>query len=111
FTLESHLTKKIKHLSGGTKQKVNIVLAMMYDNPVIVLDEPSTGLDPIALVRLKDLILEEKSKGKNILVTTHIMSLVEDLSDEILFLLEGKVYFRGTVEKLKQFTGETNLEK
>lgn len=111
FTLESHLAKKIKHLSGGTKQKVNIVLAMMYDNPVIVLDEPSTGLDPIALVRLKDLILEERAKGKNILITTHIMSLVEDLSDEILFLLEGKVYFRGTVDELKQFTDEANLEK
>lgn len=111
FDLESHLGKKIKHLSGGTKQKVNIVLAMMYDNPLIVLDEPSTGLDPIALVRLKELILDERAKGKNILITTHIMSLVEDLSDEILFLLEGKIYFRGTIPQLKEFAGEDNLEK
>ena len=111
FDLESHLKKKIKHLSGGTKQKVNIVLAMMYDNPLIVLDEPSTGLDPIALVRLKELILDERAKGKNILITTHIMSLVEDLSDEILFLLEGKIYFRGTIPELKEFAGEDNLEK
>ena len=107
FDLESHLGKKIKHLSGGTKQKVNIVLAMMYDNPL----EPSTGLDPIALVRLKELILDERAKGKNILITTHIMSLVEDLSDEILFLLEGKIYFRGTIPELKEFAGEDNLEK
>lgn len=110
FDLESHMNKKIKHLSGGTKQKVNITLAMMYDNPVIVLDEPSTGLDPIALVRLKNLILEEREKGKNILITTHIMSLVEDLSDEILFLLEGKIHFRGTIPEIKEFTGALNLE-
>lgn len=84
---------------------------MMYDNPLIVLDEPSTGLDPIALVRLKELILDERAKGKNILITTHIMSLVEDLSDEILFLLEGKIYFRGTIPELKEFAGEDNLEK
>ncbi|MFN3196205.1 MAG: ABC transporter ATP-binding protein [Chlorobiota bacterium] len=110
FDLKSHLDKKIKHLSGGTKQKVNITLAMMYDNPVIVLDEPSTGLDPIALVRLKNLILEERKKGKNILITTHIMSLVEDLSDEILYLLEGKIHFRGTIPEIKEFTGAINLE-
>jgi len=110
FDLHSHLGKKIKHLSGGTKQKVNITLALMYDNPVIVLDEPSTGLDPIALVRLKNLILEERDKGKNILITTHIMSLVEDLSDEILFLLEGKIHFRGTIPEIKEFTGAINLE-
>lgn len=110
FDLHSHMGKKIKHLSGGTKQKVNITLALMYDNPVIVLDEPSTGLDPIALVRLKNLILEEREKGKNILITTHIMSLVEDLSDEILFLLEGKIHFRGTIPEIKEFTGAINLE-
>ncbi len=110
FDLHSHMGKKIKHLSGGTKQKVNITLALMYDNPVIVLDEPSTGLDPIALVRLKNLILEERDKGKNILITTHIMSLVEDLSDEILFLLEGKIHFRGTIPEIKEFTGAINLE-
>jgi Cu-processing system ATP-binding protein len=75
-----------------------------------VLDEPSTGLDPIALVRLKNLILEERDKGKNILITTHIMSLVEDLSDEILFLLEGKIHFRGTIPEIKEFTGAINLE-
>lgn len=111
FSLESHLEKKIKHLSGGTRQKVNILLTMMYDNPVLVLDEPSTGLDPISLVRLKELILKERAKGKNILITTHIMSLVEDISDEILFILEGKIYFRGSIPELKQLAGEDSLEK
>lgn len=111
FSLESHLEKKIKHLSGGTRQKVNILLTMMYDNPVLVLDEPSTGLDPISLVRLKELILKERANGKNILITTHIMSLVEDISDEILFILEGKIYFRGSIPELKQLAGEDSLEK
>lgn len=111
FNLESHLEKRIKHLSGGTRQKVNILLTMMYDNPVLVLDEPSTGLDPISLVRLKELILEEREKCKDILITTHIMSLVEDIADEILFILEGKIYFRGTIPELKKLAGEDSLEK
>lgn len=110
FALEPYLDKKLGNLSGGTKQKVNLVLAFAFNSPIIILDEPTTGLDPIALIVLKQLIEEEKQKGKIILVTSHIMNFVEDISDEIVFLLEGKVYFRGTADTLKQQTQEPDFE-
>ena len=110
FGLESFLNKKLGTLSGGTKQKVNIVLTFMFDSELIILDEPTTGLDPIALIHLKKLILKEKSKGKTILITTHIMSVVDELADEIVFLLDGKIYFKGSIDALKKQTNNDNLE-
>lgn len=111
FDLQPYLNKKLGHLSGGTKQKVNLVLAFMYDVPMYILDEPTSGLDPVALIRLKDLIQEEKSKGKSFLVTTHIMSLVEELADELVFLLEGRIRFQGTYLEMMEAQGERNLER
>ncbi|MFH6768439.1 ABC transporter ATP-binding protein [Gaetbulibacter aquiaggeris] len=111
FKLESFLDKKLGNLSGGTKQKVNIVLAFMFDSPLIILDEPTSGLDPISLIRLKDLIQAEKAKGKTILITSHIMSFVEEVSDEIVFLLEGEIYFKGTINELKTKTNQPDFER
>lgn len=111
FDLDDFLNKKLRQLSGGTRQKVNIVLTFMFDSPVYILDEPTTGLDPIALIRLKDLIMEKKKHGKTFLITTHIMSLVEELADELMFLLEGKVYFRGTYREMMEEQKEDNLER
>lgn len=108
--LEPFLDKKLGNLSGGTKQKVNLVLAFMFDSPLVILDEPTTGLDPISLLRLKALIQKEKAKGKTILITSHIINFVEEVADEIVFLLEGKIYFQGPVSKLKTKTGESDLE-
>ncbi|MBR9845629.1 MAG: ABC transporter ATP-binding protein [Algicola sp.] len=110
FKLEPFLDKKLGTLSGGTKQKVNIVLTFMFDSPLIILDEPTTGLDPISLIRLKDLIQAEKAKGKTILITSHIMSFVEEVSDEIVFLLEGKIYFKGSISELKTKTNQPDFE-
>ncbi len=111
FGLQPFLNKKLGNLSGGTKQKVNIVLTFMFDSDLIILDEPTTGLDPIALIYLKELIQKERYKGKTILITTHIMSVVEELADEIVFLLDGKIYFKGSVPKLKEQTHQENLER
>jgi len=110
FGLTPFLKQKLGNLSGGTKQKVNIVLAFMFDSDLIILDEPTTGLDPIALIYLKELIQKEKAKGKTILITSHIMSFVEEMSDEIVFLLDGKIYFKGTIEAIKKETESATLE-
>ena len=110
FGLKSFLNKKLGNLSGGTKQKVNIVLTFMFNSDLIILDEPTTGLDPIALIHLKELIQKEKDNGKTILITTHIMSVVEELADEIVFLLDGKIYFKGSIDALKKQTDNENLE-
>ena len=110
FKLDPFLDKKLGNLSGGTKQKVNLVLTFMFNSPLIILDEPTTGLDPISLIRLKDLIKAEKAKGKTILITSHIMSFVEEISDEIVFILEGKIYFKGSISELKTKTQQPDFE-
>jgi Cu-processing system ATP-binding protein len=110
FGLEPFLDKKLSNLSGGTKQKVNILICFMSDSPLIILDEPTTGLDPSALIKLKELILREKTAGKTILITTHIMQFVEEISDSVVYLLEGKIYFQGSIAQLLQKTQQDNVE-
>lgn len=110
FKLQPYLDKKLNKLSGGTKQKVNLVLCFMFDSPLIILDEPTSGLDPISLLHLRDLIQQEKEKGKTLLITSHIMNFVEEVADRIVFLLEGKIYFDGTVSELKTNTGQMDFE-
>lgn len=110
FGLEPFLDKKLSTLSGGTKQKVNLVLTFMFDSPLMILDEPTTGLDPASLIRLKKLIQQQKAKGKTILITSHIMQFVEEMADEIVYLLEGKIYFKGSIAELKTKTGQTDFE-
>ena len=111
FGLEPFLNKQLGNLSGGTRQKVNIVLGFMFDSPVLILDEPTVGLDPIALIKLKELISSEKEKGKTILFTTHIMTLVEEIAEDIVFILEGKPFFSGKLEEIQAQRNERNLEK
>lgn len=111
FGLKTYLDKNMGTLSGGTKQKVNLMLALMTDNPIVILDEPTSGLDPLALIELKKLIKAEREKGKTILITSHIMSLVEELSDEIVFLLEGKIHFRGTAGALKSAAQTSDFDE
>lgn len=111
FDLRDVLNKKLRQLSGGTRQKVNIVLTFMFDCPLYILDEPTAGLDPIALIRLKELIFMKRNAGKTFLITTHIMSLVEELADELIFLLEGQIYFKGTFDQMLKAEKEENLEK
>jgi Cu-processing system ATP-binding protein len=110
FGLGPHMKKKLGNLSGGTRQKVNVVLTFMHDNPLLFLDEPTSGLDPVSMISLKKMITEARDAGKTILLTTHIMPLVEQMADEIVFLLDGKIYFRGSPENIIKSTGSSNLE-
>jgi len=111
FGLEPYLNKKLAHLSGGTRQKVNLVLALMYDSPLIILDEPTSGLDPVSLINLKEILLLEKQAGKTILLSSHITSFVEQMADQLVFLLEGQIYFQGSISQLKEQSKETNFER
>jgi Cu-processing system ATP-binding protein len=111
FDLKQTLDKPLRYLSGGTRQKVNILLAFMFESPNYILDEPTAGLDPLSLIRFKELLISEKNKGKAILLTTHIVSLVEELADDIIFLLEGKIYFSGTIMELKSQQGSHTLDQ
>ncbi len=108
--LQSFMKKKLSHLSGGTKQKVNIVLTFMFEGDLIILDEPTSGLDPVSLIELKKIIQQQKDKGKTVFVTSHIMSFVEEIADNVVFLLDGNIHFKGTISQLKEITGTDSLE-
>ena len=110
FRLQPFMDKKLNTLSGGTRQKVNLVLAFMFQSPLLILDEPTTGLDPASLIRLKELIAREKDKGTTILITSHIMQFVEEVADEIIYLLEGRIYFKGSIPELKKATKQADVE-
>ncbi len=103
--------EKLNSLSGGTKQKVNLLLTFLFDHPILILDEPTAGLDPATIITLKKLILSEKEKGKTIIITSHILSFVEQMADEIIFILEGRIYYKGTIDNLKTITKQDNLEQ
>ena len=108
FELENIYDKKMRTLSGGTTQKVSAVLAFLFNPKVIILDEPTAGLDPLATEILKNKIIKEKNKGKLIIITSHLLSELDDIISEIVFMNEGKVVVHQSVEDLKK---ETNTEK
>ncbi len=110
FELHNVLSQRLRNLSGGTRQKVNILLSLMFDCPVLILDEPTVGLDPLAMIRLKNMILQRRKAGKTILLTTHIMGLAESLADQVVFLLDGKIYFQGSLDEMISRSGAKDLE-
>ena len=100
FELEKMYDKKMGTLSGGTTQKVSAVLAFMFDPKVIILDEPTAGLDPLASEILKNKIVKEKNRGKLIIITSHLLSELDDIVSEIVFMNEGKIIVQQSVTDL-----------
>lgn len=111
LNLIPEMSKQIKNLSGGNKQKLSAYIALIFNPSIIILDEPTAGLDPVASSNLKQRILEECSYGKTIFLTSHIMSEIEELADNILFLIDGRIVFDGEVKDLIESSGEHKLEK
>lgn len=111
FELEKMFDKQMRTLSGGTTQKVSAVLAFLFNPEVLILDEPTAGLDPLASEILKEKIIKEKQKGKLILITSHLLSELDDLITELIFMQDGEVYFHKRVEDLKAETNEDRISK
>jgi Cu-processing system ATP-binding protein len=111
FQLADHLGKPLRVLSGGTRQKVNAVLAFLFRPELLVLDEPTSGLDPVASSTLKDKIAEVRAAGRTVIVTSHVLSDLDAIADDIVFLNEGRVGFAGAVHDLKLATRQLSLER
>jgi len=111
FKLDTLSDKPMRGLSGGTRQKVSAALAFLFDPQVLILDEPTAGLDPLASEILKEKILSEKAKGKLILITSHVLSDLEDLTTHILYLQDGRLLLDTTIQELRLKTGEEKLAK
>ncbi|MFN8343483.1 MAG: ABC transporter ATP-binding protein [Spirosomataceae bacterium] len=109
FGLRSMFKKPLGTLSGGTKQKVSAALAFLFNPPILILDEPTAGLDPLSSELLKEKIQREHERGKLILITSHIMSDLDELATDVLYLQDGTVQFYKSLETLKEETGEQKL--
>lgn len=111
FGLQKMMDKRMRTLSGGTRQKVSACLAFLFNPDVLILDEPTAGLDPLSSEILKEKIRAEKEKGKLILITSHILSELDDIVSEVIYLQDGKLRFHKSLEQLKIDTGEDKLVK
>ena len=111
FKIEKEMNKSLRKLSGGTLQKVNLINCFMYDRPLAILDEPTIGLDPVSMISLKSFLKLERDRGKLIFITTHMMDFAESLANEIIFLLEGKIYFKGNIQELFSHTKTKSMEQ
>ena len=111
FELGDAFDRPLGTLSGGTRQKVNAVMAFAFNLQLIILDEPTAGLDPLAARVLKDRILQERSAGRTVLVTSHVLSELEEFADDVLFLADGSAQWQGPVRELKLATGQHTLER
>ena len=105
------LDSQLRVLSGGTRQRINAALAFLFSGDLLILDEPTAGLDPISAGTLKDKIRRERDAGRALIVTSHVLSELDEIADRIAFLLDGVVHFDGSREDLLRATGESTLER
>lgn len=89
--LNCDLDRKIKTLSRGNKQKVGLISALMHKPDLLILDEPTSGLDPLVQAEFNEIILEHKAAGKTAFISSHILSEVQELCDQVAFIREGKM--------------------
>jgi len=111
FQLHQLFDKRMSTLSGGTTQKVSAALAFLFNPNILILDEPTAGLDPLAAEILKEKIIAEKNNGKLILITSHLLSELDDLITQLIFMQDGKIEFHHTINELKKNTGEEKISK
>ena len=111
FDLGGLGNKRMRTLSGGTRQKVSAAIAFLFRPDVLILDEPSAGLDPLATEMLRRKILKEKANGKLILITSHVLSELDDLSSAVIYMQDGELKFHTSTTNLLEETGERRLSR
>ncbi|MDR1697765.1 MAG: ATP-binding cassette domain-containing protein [Erysipelotrichaceae bacterium] len=107
FQIDSFSEIKVSNLSTGMKQKVSLAISLVHDPKIIIFDEPTNGLDVLTAKDVTDFLIEEKNRGKTIIISTHIFSLIEKISDRVGIIIDGKL----TAEApLKELTKDESLE-
>lgn len=101
---------KVENFSKGMKMRLNFIRALLNEPDIIFLDEPTSGLDPVNSKLVKDIILQEKSKGKTIFITTHDMKIADDLCDRVAFMVEGSITEMDSPKELKLKHGEKKVK-
>lgn len=101
--------KKVQELSKGMQQKVQFISTIVHDPELLILDEPFSGFDPVNTDLLKSIILQMKSAGKTIILSTHIMEQAEQLCDDICLINKGKIVLQGNVREIKKSYGKDTV--
>ncbi len=107
----SMLKRQIKDYSKGMRQKIGLIATIIPETPLLILDEPLSGLDPKARVIFKDIILEEKEKGRTIFFSSHILSDLEEITDRIAILHSNGIQYIGQPQQLLNTAGKDSLER
>jgi len=111
FNLPAQQNKTMRSLSGGTRQKVSACLAFLFSPDIFIMDEPTAGLDPVSSEILKEKIAKECANGKLILITSHVLSDLDEIASHVVYLQDGKLKLYNTIDELKFLTGEEKLNK
>lgn len=107
--VKGNLTDKIKSLSKGNQQKVQLIATLIHEPDLIILDEPFSGLDPVNTAILKKVILAEKERGACIIFSDHTMSNVEEICDDLVMIADGQIAIQGTIQDVRLSYGLTRL--
>lgn len=110
FEIVEYANMKIKELSKGNKQKIQFIIALLHNPDLLILDEPFSGLDPVSVEYFKRIILQLKDQGKTIIFSSHIMSKVEMLCEDIVIINNGKIVLNGNLESIKQEYSNKTLD-
>ena len=109
FELTDKRNAKVEELSKGNQQKVQLIGTLLHDPELIVLDEPQSGLDPVNMVIVRDLLRELKEQGRTILLSTHMMGEAERMADDIVLVHQGKVVLSGPLDFVRASAGKNAL--
>jgi len=104
------MKNKVEELSKGMQQKIQFIATLLHDPPLIIMDEPFSGLDPANAVQLKDVLIELKKNGKTILFSTHRMDTVERLCDTICLVDHGRPVLMGELKQIKSSYGKNSVQ-
>lgn len=111
FDLGNQLDKPLGTVSGGTRQKVSATIALMFDPDVLLLDEPTAGLDPASSSYLKEVVATRRNDGKTIVMTSHVMSEIDELADRVIYLHDGRVQLDQSKSEIKSGLDGQGLDR
>ena len=109
FELTDKKLAKVEELSKGNQQKVQLIGTLLHEPELIILDEPQSGLDPVNMVLVRELLRELKEEGRTILLSTHMMGEAERMADDIVLIHRGKVVLDGSLQQVRQSFGKNTL--